>query len=153
MGGLEKVINLSTLPSHSALRQTLNKIAKPFNGTYAGWTGMIQGFQIYFTWNPRLKGVEELYWTAQTIQPDSGQSRLNWLCFLARPFSALQSRISCKIYLESLNHTCLPCNCKDLIIGIWKLIRSRFGALWLSRGSVRTGSPGSCERVDFSDLM
>ena len=33
---------------HSALRETLNKIVKPFNGTYAGLTGMIQGFQIDF---------------------------------------------------------------------------------------------------------
>ena len=34
---------------------------------------------------------------------------LNWLCCLARPSLALQSRISCKIFLESLKHTRSPC--------------------------------------------
>ena len=34
--------------SHSALRETLNKIVKPFNGNNAGLTGLIQGFQMYF---------------------------------------------------------------------------------------------------------
>ena len=94
---------------HSVLMETSKKVSKIINGTYAGWTSMIQGFQIYFAWNPRLKGVEGPCWAAQPIQPESGQSRLNWLCFLAWPFHALQSKISCKMYLESLNHTCSPC--------------------------------------------
>ena len=94
---------------HSALWETLNKISKTINWTYAEWAGMIQGFQIYFTWNPRLKGVEGPCWVAQPIQPYSGQSRLKWLCFLAQPFYAFQSKISCKTYLESLNHTRSPC--------------------------------------------
>ena len=36
----------------------LNGIAKPFNVTYAGLKGIMQGFQIYFASNPRLKGIE-----------------------------------------------------------------------------------------------
>ena len=40
---------------------------------------------------------------------DSACNGLNWLCCLARPSHALQSRISCKIYLESLKHTRSPC--------------------------------------------
>ena len=95
-------------PIHSALRETIDKISKIFNGTYAGWTSMIQGFQMYFAWNPRLKGIEGPCCAAQPIWPGSGQSRLNWLCFLARLFYIFQSRISCKTYLESLNHTCSP---------------------------------------------
>ena len=94
---------------HSAWRETLNRISKIINETYAGWMGMIQGFQIYFPWNPRLKGVEGPCWGAQPIQPKLGQSRPNWLCFLTRPFHAPQSKILCKIYLEFLNHTCSPC--------------------------------------------
>ena len=40
------------------VEEILNKIEKQFNGTYAGLMGMIQWFQTYFAWNPRLKGME-----------------------------------------------------------------------------------------------
>ena len=30
----------------------LNKIEKTFNGTFAGWKNMFQGFRTYFVWNP-----------------------------------------------------------------------------------------------------
>ena len=36
----------------------LNRIAKPFNENYIGWTDMMQGFQTSFVRNPRLKGME-----------------------------------------------------------------------------------------------
>ena len=39
-------------------KKILDKIANPFNKTYTGWKSMIQGFQIYFAWNPKLKGIE-----------------------------------------------------------------------------------------------
>ena len=38
-----------------------NKIANPFNKNYTGWKSVIQGFQIYFAGNPRLKGIESSY--------------------------------------------------------------------------------------------
>ena len=39
-------------------QEELNKTWNIKDRTYAGWTGTIQGFQIYFAWNPRLKGIE-----------------------------------------------------------------------------------------------
>ena len=40
---------------------------------------------------------------------NSARYRQNRLCSLARPSHALQCRISCKIYLESLKHPHSPC--------------------------------------------
>ena len=37
---------------------SLNRIEKTFNGTFAGWKNMHQGFRIYFVRNPRLKAIE-----------------------------------------------------------------------------------------------
>ena len=54
--------------------------------------------------------------------------RLNWLCCLAGRFYAPFPMISKKAFLESLNHNRSPC--EGLILGIWKFIRSHFGALW-----------------------
>ena len=38
--------------------QILNKIAKTFDGTYAGLKSMLQRFRIYFFRNPAMKGME-----------------------------------------------------------------------------------------------
>ena len=35
----------------------LNKIVKALNKTLSRWNSMLQGFQIYFAWNPGLKGI------------------------------------------------------------------------------------------------
>ena len=43
------------------------------------------------------------------LRTDSTCVGPNWLCCLARPSLAPQSRISCKAFLESLNHTHSSC--------------------------------------------
>ena len=45
-------------PKAQYAESILNKIAKPFNKTIAGWKSMLQGLQIWFSWNPGLKGIE-----------------------------------------------------------------------------------------------
>ena len=37
----------------------LNKTVRPMDGTYTGWTGILQGFQKCLALNPRLKGKKE----------------------------------------------------------------------------------------------
>ena len=59
---------------------------------------------------------------------DSAQSRPNRLCCLAGRFYAPFSRISTKIFLESLKHIRSPWEC--LIFGIWNLIQSLLSLLW-----------------------
>ena len=45
-------------PSTLYAEQILNKIAKTFDGTYAGLKSMLQRFRIYFFRNPAMKGME-----------------------------------------------------------------------------------------------
>ena len=72
---------------------------------------------------------------------DSACNGLNWLCCLARPSHALQSRISCKIYLESLKHTRSPC--AGPIDHSCNFIYKILSVLWLwyhNDRSLKTGS-------------
>ena len=55
--------------------------------------------KIYFTWNSRLKSIES------TLLSKFCTIRLDWLCFLAGGFYALQFRIPCEIYFEPLMYT------------------------------------------------
>ena len=86
----------------------LDKIANPFNKTYAGWMSMIQGFQINFARNPQLKGIESSSKEVLLIWPGSDQIWQSRLCYLGDGFYALQYRVSCKIYLDSLGQALLP---------------------------------------------
>ena len=60
---------------------------------------------------------------------DSSWSGLNLLCYTAQPFLAFQSRISWKIYLESLKHT--RCLCVSPIDHSCNFIYKFLSVLWL----------------------
>ena len=53
---------------------------------------------------------------------------VGWACCLAGRIYAPFYRISEKIFLESLKHTCSPC--EDVISGIWNFIWYHLRALW-----------------------
>ena len=73
-------------PNNHSVWKNLCKISKNINAIFTRWKKIVQRFQLYFAWNPRLKGQFGI----------------------ALRFYALQSRISCKVYLEFLKHALLP---------------------------------------------
>ena len=50
-------VQITFLSISQCAKRTLNIIANPFKKNYAEWESLIQGLQIYFTWDPRLKGI------------------------------------------------------------------------------------------------
>ena len=48
----------SKIANRSYRSYVLSKTLRPGDGTYAGWTGMLQGFQKYFAWNPKILDIE-----------------------------------------------------------------------------------------------
>ena len=49
-------ISCLDMPSQCA-EKISNHIVNPFTKTYKGWKSMIQRFQAYFAWNPKMKGI------------------------------------------------------------------------------------------------
>ena len=80
--------NLGFICNIQWVEMTLYKIANPFIKTHAGWKIMLEGFQIYLVWYPRLKGVETISQVAQQIWPDLTLLRLNWIHCLVGGFYA-----------------------------------------------------------------
>ena len=69
--------NLGFICKTQWVEMTSDKIANPFIKTYAGWKIMLEGFQIYNVWYPRLKRIETIIQVAQQIWPNSTLPKLN----------------------------------------------------------------------------
>ena len=79
----------------------------------------IQGLQICFGWNPRLKGIESNSMVGQPIWPDLIWSRQNWL---AGGFYPLQSRIHSKYKPEVCTFTIKESFSKGLQFNLNKIL-------------------------------
>ena len=93
---LEPAVKSQTNTTHNTLRGFWIKIEKASNDAFAGLKWVLQGFSIYFLWNPRIKT-----WNLSARQPN--QFSQNQLSCPSHGFHALNSSISFKIYSKPLS--------------------------------------------------